>query len=227
MLLLGLDFETTGLDTKTCDVIEVGAVLWDPTRRVPLAMMSEFVSGPIVPSEITEITGIHQVDLLLGQPIAAVRSSLLSLVEKANFIVAHNGTNFDRPIFERMINDKVRWIDTSVDVPYPKHMTTRKLSHLAAEHGFANPFSHRAVFDVMTMLRVLSQYDIGPIIELSALPALTVVAEVSYDDREKVKARGYRWDGAKRRWSKIMKQPQLEKEIAEAGFKVRVLENRG
>lgn len=224
MLLLGLDFETTGLDTKTCDVIEVGAVLWESTRKQPLAMMSQLVSGPVVPREITEITGIQQGDLLLGYPIATVRAELLGMVDQAEVIVAHNGTNFDKPIFERLINTQRLWVDTSVDVPYPKHITTRKLSHLAAEHGFANPFQHRAVFDVMTMLRVLSLYDLGPIVESAALLPLTVMADVSYDDREKAKARGYRWDGSRRIWTKTMKQPQLDREIAEAGFSVRVIE---
>lgn len=222
MLLLGIDFETTGLDTKTLDVIEVGAVLWDSVRKKPLMVMDEFVCGPTVPAEITELTGITQDDLLLGKPLADVRASLLKLVELSEVIVAHNGTNFDRPIFERLINHPIHWVDTSVDVPYPKQITTRKLTHLAAEHGFANPFPHRAVFDVMTMLRIMNLYDLSAILELSKQPAVTIRALVSFDEKEKAKARGYRWNTGDRTWTKTVRHSQVAAEVEQAGFRVEV-----
>ena len=95
----------------------------------------------------------------------------------------------------------------------PPAITTRKLTHLAAEHGFLNPFPHRAVSDVLTMLKVLSHYDIAPVLESARQPSFTVKACVSYDDREKAKARGYRWDAARKIWTKIVKGHRLNDEI--------------
>lgn len=224
MLILGVDFETTGLDVKTLELTEVGAVLYDTERKCPTAMMSRFVKGAKVPAEITELTGITQADCDGGETLTEVAMELCEIAMRADFMLAHNGTNFDRPIFERLISPAPsKWIDSSVDVPYPRHITTRKLAHLAAEHGFANPFSHRALFDVLTMLKIVTSYDLGPIIEMSQLPSLQVQALVNYDEREKAKARGYRWDGDRKIWLKTMKQPQLDLELRDAGFSTVVI----
>lgn len=232
MLLLGLDFETTGLDFAKDRIIEVGAVLWDTTRGVPVRMLSELVSHPDsdecpeVSEEITRITGITQADLdQFSVPWMEARRALNGMALAADAVVAHNGTGFDQPMLcahlDRLEHSQAPhleiwrgpWIDTCTDVDYPPAITTRKLTHLAAEHGFLNPFPHRAVSDVLTMLKVLSHYDIGPVLESSRQPSFTVRAMVSYDDREKAKARGYRWDGGKKVWTKIVKGHRLNDEI--------------
>jgi DNA polymerase III epsilon subunit-like protein len=224
-MLLGLDFETTGLDTKTIDIIEIGAVLFEEERKVPVKIMNWLIKGPTVPAEITALTGIHQADLdYAGVPFEMARNGLLEMMGVADFVVAHNGTNFDRPIAERLIaplNDMPKWIDTSVDVPYPAQITTRKLTHLAAEHDFLNPFAHRAVFDVLTMLRVLSKYDIEEVKRISQIPNVTLFAMVSYQDRELAKSAGYRWEGETKSWKKTVKLDQVEAERAKAQFEVR------
>lgn len=228
-MILAIDFETTGLDTETCDVIEVGAVLWDEREKTPLIIMSDFVSCRTVPPEITEITGIKQSHLAHGKDFRFISEELSRLALQAEYLVAHNGTNFDRPIYNRLLGEKhpgggtIHWIDTSVDIPYPKNIITRKLSYLAAEHGFCNPFSHRALFDCLTMLKILSHYDFREVAEISKLPSRTLIAQVSYDDRQLAKDRGYRWDSDRRLWVKTMKIG-IDKEIAEAGFGVKVME---
>lgn len=238
MLLAGLDFETTGLDTEKCHVIEVGAALWDTERRAPIALICELVSlpeGTRLPSEIEELTGIREEDLVaFGRSESFVFKRLLDLVFHAEYVVAQNGTDFDELIFDRVAAQHAHesdralsrpWIDLSVDVPYPERITTRKLTHLCAEHGFLNPFSHRAVFDVLSMLKVLDAYPIDQIIDLAKSPTLRTQALVSYEDREKAKARGYRWDGATKTWTKNIKECHLAREEAEAGFPIRVLKS--
>lgn len=228
MLLLGIDFETTGLDTKTLNLTEVGAVLWDTQLHRPIQLFNSLIHCPEVPAEITALNGLTADDCMKhGRPLEEVVGVLQGLVVKylPAFLVGHNCTNFDKLIFERFCTDigVVPWIDTSVDVPFPKSITTRKLSHLAAEHGFLNPFAHRALFDTMTMLRVLSHYDIEDVARSARTPNVTCIANVSYDDREKAKARGYRWDKGRGLWIKTMKQHQVEDEAKEAGFPVKVL----
>lgn len=155
-------------------------------------------------------------------------------MRRAAAVVAHNGSGFDRPMFDaqlaRMLEAEalrsqiaaLPWIDTCLDVPFPEAITTRKLVHLAAEHGFLNPFAHRAVFDVLTMLRVMAAYPIEPILESAKQPLVTCIAQVSYDDREKAKARGYRWRGQSKLWVKHLKAHRLEEEKAQAGFPIEV-----
>lgn len=66
--LVVFDFETTGLDVKTCRIIEIGAVKFRGGKEV--ARMSTFLDPgiPIGP-EITSITGITP-EMLAGAPTA-------------------------------------------------------------------------------------------------------------------------------------------------------------
>lgn len=242
MLVLGIDFETTGLDTDKDRIIEVGAVLWCTRRDAPLSMLSCYMHAPDYPrltDEIQSLTGILPDDLeQLHRPPRHVFDELHRLVQPATAIVAHNGTKFDRPLFAAELVRQGRdfnlwdrpWLDTSVDVPYPERVSTRKLTHLAAEHAFVNPFPHRALFDVLTMLTVLSRYDFAEVCKLSLEPSVELVARTQkpWDDggasTTLAKARGYRWDGARKQWTKIVKKCHVERELSHKEFPVTVLE---
>jgi DNA polymerase III subunit epsilon len=236
MLFVGVDFETTGLDTQKDRITEVGAVLWDTDRKGPLEVYSSYIyeeNFPELSKEITEITGITQNDLdKYGRTPQKVLSELCLFMERGDFALAHNGTNFDVPILTAEMNrigakfkDDVTWIDTSVDVPYPPSITTRKLSYLATEHGFLNPFPHRALFDVLTMLKVTSFYDAEEIVRLSKSPSVTIRAVVSYDDRKLASERGYRWNADNKMWLKTVKECQLEPEYT-APFKIITIQEK-
>jgi DNA polymerase III subunit epsilon len=229
MKILGIDLETTGLDFTTDRITEIGAVLWDTSTGTPLRLFNTLVrhtDAPPITPEIERLTGITQEMIdTYGVPIAACLPKLFVMMSEADAIVAHNGTGFDRPMLaaqiERLgkIAPERPWIDTATDVPYPPHITTRKLVHLAAEHGFLNPFAHRAQFDVLTMLRILQHYDIHEVLDTARQPSITLIAQVSYDDREKAKSRGYRWHDSKT-WRKTIKLNQLEAERASVDFAV-------
>lgn len=229
--LLGIDFEATSLDTGTARLLEVGAVLWDTERRAPLKLYSELVDPLMpVPPEITAITGItgemvEEFGLSEGAVVHEVRDS----IELVDYVVAHFGSLYDEPLFEAACGrymclppERV-WIDTSVDVKYPEGMKTRNLQHLAAEHGFLNPFRHRAVFDVMTMLRILDQYDLDTVIVRAKEPMVFLEACVSFEEKEKAKERGYRWCPPKRVWWKSFKFTDSIVEQAKCGFSTKVL----
>lgn len=113
------------------------------------------------------------------------------------------------------------WIDTTEDVPYPLEVKTRKLTHLAAEHGFVNPFPHRAVTDVLTTLRILSFYSTEEVERYAKAESKTLVANFERDDpefevkKDAVKRNGYRWTGAPEyQWKKSIKDFQVEEECA-------------
>jgi DNA polymerase-3 subunit epsilon len=168
MLITGIDLETTGLDTNTNKIIEVGLVLWDTDRKMPLNMYNELVFiRHDLPEEITKITGITDRDLkLYGTELnERIYEELYFYFNEADYIVAHNGNLFDKPMlinnlacYDLVLPDKP-WIDTSCDIAFPDSMKTRNLKHLACEHNFINPFAHRALFDVLTMLNMVCKYD--------------------------------------------------------------------
>lgn len=232
--LLGLDFETTGLDFEKDRITEIGAVLWDVAAKAPVVIFNALVmheDAPPITEEITRLTGITQAMIDdFGVPDLGAFARLNNLIAKAGAVVAHNGSGFDQPMLEAQMRRKAckfyepqkLWVDTCQDIEFPAHITTRKLTHLAAEHGFLNPFSHRAVFDVLTMMRVLSDYDVAPILESAKTPMKTCFALVSFADREKAKSRGYRWKAETKEWRKHVKAHKVEAEKADAGFEIRV-----
>ncbi len=80
---------------------------------------------------------------------------------------------------------------------------------MAADHGFVSPFQHRALFDVLTMLRILGMYRIDEVVQLATSPSCTLVADAGYDDRKLLREHGFYWDGASRSWRRQVKECQL------------------
>lgn len=227
MKILGIDFETTGTDPKKDRIIEVGMVIWDWERGIPLQMYSEFVSHPgiLIPEEITSITGITDSDCSeFGVREVDVLTEMQIWQDCTDYIMAHFGNQFDKPFVEEAKKrlgweeSKGDWLDTSIDIKYPARITTRNLKYLASEHGFLNSFSHRAVFDVLTMLKVASRYDINEIIARAQEPTLVIEAVVSFNEKEAAKAHGFRWCADKKIWWKEFKKSDYEEARMEYGF---------
>jgi DNA polymerase-3 subunit epsilon len=237
MIILGLDLETTGLDANKDYITEVGAVLWDTELNSPIKIMGYLVKAPAEAfgEKVIQLTGItpYMSDKYGHDSERALRQ-LLSLYQQADYICAHNA-QFDRKFLVGWIGkhnldfdeDKL-WIDTKTDLELSPDWST-KLTYLATEHGFINPFPHRAVFDVMTMLRILSKYDIDKVIDIAKSPTLTVKAIVSMEQRELAKTRGYHAqyeNGKFIMWSMPIKECFLEREKQAAPFPIQILQNQ-
>jgi DNA polymerase III epsilon subunit-like protein len=242
-LILGLDLETTGKDTSKDRIIEIGAVIWDAEKGIPLKIFSEMVyfegiwdEATATKERIEEITHISFEHLVqFGIAPTEALQKLADLMRTPNLlaVVAHNGEQFDRQLviaeFKRWGIElpEVHWLDTMTDVPYEGNIQTRKLTYLAAEHGFINPFAHRAIFDVLTMLKMTQQYDIDWLIKLSKEPSVTLIAlttapwEDGGKSNEEAKARGYRFQSEGKKWIKLVKESQIQSEKASAPFGIR------
>lgn len=241
MLLLGLDLETGGAFNAPMDtnfITEIGLVLWDTDFAQPVDFLSLLIkpSQPVSPESV-EYTGIsdellarhgHPADIRTLQPIA-------KLMSKADYIVAHNGREFDRPLLEAAFTQfglkmpATAWLDTQYDVDYPRPCRSRSLIYLAGFHGMVNPYAHRAVTDVLTMLTILARYDIQQVIANSQRKWLIVQANVGYEEREMAKEKGFRWqqDGSKvyeKCWVKRVREDQLAALQTSCDFNLTVLE---
>lgn len=232
MRLLGLDVETTGLKPETDLITEVGLVLWETDRHAPLVVQSFYLNWAflendnfIISEEVTKATGIRREDCLeFGKHPLAGLGTFHELASSCEAIVAHNGELFDRLFvnsWQRRISayqgfsvsaDEKLWVDTQNDLDFPEEMVSRKLTYLAADHGFLNPFAHRAVFDVLTMMRILDRYDPESYLHSARQPTVVLQALVSYDDRELAKERRFRWDSPKKRWIRSIKKHKIEAE---------------
>lgn len=236
MIVCGLDLETNGLDVENGKILEIGLVNWDTDKRKPLRIVNLLISDHAddVPPEITALTGLEGEELRgYGTTIHVVAQRLAHMIPPGMPIVAHNGNLFDRPFLlnslKRQGFDELHaqlalnpWVDTSCDIEYPERWRGRNLTYLAAEHGFLNPFPHRAVSDVLTMLKVLGHYDFDKVLATSKEPNVIVQAlclppwEDNGKSTDEAKLNGFRWEGSKKRWVKSIKPSQLEKENAKA-----------
>lgn len=232
MIVLGLDLETTGLDTSKDRPIELAYALWDTEENKTIAMENHLLwdnTYPTITEEIVKLTGISQKDLekYSIEPKVGIQSLLdFASRHSPSYIVAHNGEMFDKPLllaelhrqgFQNISFTNIPWIDTRTDLPFTADPDSMKLKHLACDMGFINPFPHRALSDVLTMLKVMSQFSFSEIEAHSKIPWATVRAVVDFDNKEKAKARRYNWEKIgeevfPKMWVKRIKENKLEEE---------------
>lgn len=238
MILLGLDVETTGLDTRLSEITEVGWAIFDTNNwDKPFVLKSMLMNiESSIPQDISDLTGITNALLTrAGRPAATVINELLVdyVSFKVDAFVAHNA-KFDRAFIETAVRKNGltlpdwHWIDTKAHIDFPKRIRQRSLISLAAEHGFLNPFPHAAVFDVFTMMKILSKYDIEKVFSASKEPVILVQALVDFENKNLAKERGYSWEKwddviYPKKWVKALRQSQVEEEVKAAKFTIQTI----
>lgn len=241
-ILLGIDVETSGLDPENDRVIEVGAVMFDWETKMPMQILSELVDPGMdmttasdqfeLSEEITAITGITSEALQnYGAYERDVLVRLDAMSHHADYYVAHNGNTFDRLFVEASYRRHSMtmlmrpWLDTMVDIKFHESIKTRNLHHLGADNQTLNPFRHRAVFDVLTMFKVMEHYDLAAIVARSQEPMVYVRAFVSYEENQKAKDFSFRWNAGRKIWWKAMKASDCAEERDKYQFKYEFLDN--
>jgi len=215
MILLSLDFESTGLDFEKDRVIEIGAVLYSTGQKKCLDNFGCLIKtdAPITP-EITAITNIHPsaVDRF-GYDEKDTFYVLEYMIDSCDTIVAHNGNRFDRRMYlawanrlERPRIDKL-WIDTMIDI---KGHEGKRLSYLAADHGIINPFPHSAMADAQTVLTVVEKYDILDLVARAKTPTIVIRARQQRSENELVKKAKFRWNPDRKWWWRAVKACDVE-----------------
>lgn len=239
MRLLCVDLETTGLSPETDHITEVAWALKEVGDPKPLDLQSHFILPPSDLFElnptITQLTKIQMKHLKRGKPLEDVFRWLADAAREADWIVGHNSENFDKPFLQEKSKGfdpsqrtsvfSKPWLDTMSDCVYPEDCRHTNLMYVAAYFGFVSPFPHAALFDVMTTLRILDQFDLAQVIERAKSPWCYVSANVGYENRQLAKDRRYSWETAGSRtypktWIKRIKEMEFEKERAEAPFQV-------
>jgi len=206
-----LDTETTGLDSKSESIIELAmlSVLVDVATGLPVGPVTVYESfedpGKPIPPAIQEITGIDDT-MVKGWRIDDV--AVAAMVEQADLIVAHNA-GFDRPFIEARFPVFARkaWACSFLGIDWKKEGSgSAKLEFLAAERGWFYD-AHRAQVDCHALLQVLASPLGDGLTGLSRLLAgagqtryKLRATGAPFEAKDKLKARGYRWDGEGRVW---------------------------
>jgi DNA polymerase-3 subunit epsilon len=211
-----VDTETTGLDPDRDQIIEIGllefAVEGDSAPVVTRTYSALSDPGFEVSAEVTKVTGLEPRHLA-GQEIAW--DLVRSMFAKASLIVAHNA-DFDRAFLERsgrLDGLSLHWACSMRHIDWKRNgYNTQSLNYLAADHGFVNPFAHRALFDCATTFRLITPYLQELIARSYEREFLMKATGSPFESKDALRTRGYRWNPEERCWGRVVSEAVLADE---------------
>ena len=207
-----LDVETTGLDHEHDAVIQLAIRRFrfdadGVITRIGASRTWHEDPGRTIPPEITSLTGITDAD------VAGHRfpdEDIVKVLNNVTIIVAHNAA-FDRRWIERRFPGAsgLGWACSMADVQWERHgFDGRKLAFLGMQCGFFYD-AHRADIDVDAVVRLLGHRFHDGRTAMSALMEsaqadswLVRALGASFEVKDRLRARGYRWDAVMRVWAK-------------------------
>lgn len=220
MIVFVYDTETTGLEPEAHRIIQHGVVAYDIVHRKAVDFLSILVWGPDYPA-VAESKKVHGWEKGLLEKYATTNYKALSLLSDFYSkyhpiaVAAHNAkfdfnmlaaeakryaahwkkeNDFECEVVYESPLQKLPWIDT---VAFPYDSPSKNLLTLCAAHGFLNPFPHNALFDAVSLCRILDNYPFQRFVDIAAEPQMLVFARVPQDyDLERnavLKSHGFRW----------------------------------
>lgn len=190
MLVLGIDIETNAFieNIEDARISDIGFALkyYDPydvdrDGRLRggdyLFSSSSLVTDGYntISEDIQKLTGITlEAVQLLNVPIASLLPSLSACMERADFILTHNGSQFDLPClanaFSRYKMECPAWqrksIDSLFDVRYPEFCKYKNLTYLSGYYNVSHG-GHRAIFDVYSTFAIFEKQNLAEVLDAS------------------------------------------------------------
>ena len=223
-----LDTETTGLNARKDEIIEIGVIAFTFDAAGLIGDVTGVYGGlqqpsVSIPSDIIRLTGITD-EIVAGQSIDI--AALQALIEPADLLIAHNA-GFDRPFceaFSDLFSGKA-WACSNSEIDWSSRgYEGTKLGYLIGQAGYFHD-GHRAVDDCFALLEVLAREADGSastafaeLYEASQRSRVRIFAENSaFDMKDHLKARGYRWsdgsDGRPKSWWIEVGEEALDEEL--------------
>lgn len=203
---LFVDVETTGLDAKTDEIIELAMVPFKYTLEGNIVGVGHGLDrlrqpNRPIPQEIIALTGITPA-MVKGQSIDI--EEVEQLLMEASLVIAHNA-GFDRRFAERLVPAFANkpWACSMTEIDWnTEGFESTKLAYLANANGFfyeRHRASHDCAAAVELLSRTLPRAGVPAMKQLLAharVDSCRIWAENSpFDVKEALKARGYRWNG--------------------------------
>jgi DNA polymerase-3 subunit epsilon len=223
------DVETTGLDTASDEVVELGMVKFSyhPDGTVA-AVLDTFSSlnepRRTIPEEAIKLHGITN-EMAAGHKIDC--DAITAFVSDAAIIIAHNAA-FDRKFAERYwpVFAVKPWACSVNQIEWRAHgFEGSRLGYLLNGIGMFHR-SHRAVDDCHALLEILAHTIPGAdrtalslLLENARRKTIRIWAEQApFDLKDELKKRGYRWssgdEGRAKAWYVDIDEAKRDDEIA-------------
>lgn len=213
-----LDVETTGLDHECDAVVQLALRRFRFDADGVITRIGGSHSwyedpGRPIPPEITSLTGITDADVA-GRRFP--ETDIVRTLNNATIVAAHNAA-FDRKWIERRFPAAagLAWACSMSDVPWARHgFDGRKLAFLGVQCGFFYD-AHRADVDVDAVVALLGhRFDdgrtaMGEMMESALADSWTVRAVgAAFEVKDRLRARGYRWDPKRRVWARDIRDDE-------------------
>jgi DNA polymerase-3 subunit epsilon len=200
-----LDVESTGLEPPPVSrTIEVAAMLFDVKHAQPVQSFASLIRGP-ASNEAYAINRIPPEMLLEAREPDEVWRAVRWLIDPAEVIVAHN-SEFDRQFVPDLGKP---WCCSENDIQWPGRARGGALSQLALSLGLGVASAHRAAVDVDTVARILTRiaemgHDLEPLLVHAMRPKVRCVSLAPFEQKDVVKAAGFRWNPEQKVWWRNM-----------------------
>lgn len=201
-MILIVDCETTGLDPKNDELLELGMAGYD--ERLGMT----WCKSVLVQGEGNRAVDVNHIDPGLrryGEELSRVHDIwrwAASPQKEIRATVAHNASFDSRWLPER---PGIPWVCSLNGIKWPNG--SGKLETLALNHGVAVLPGHRALPDVLTLVRVFDaiRQAYGPqkvewLIDDALLPRDEWRSLHPFGANEQARGAGFAWDGARKGW---------------------------
>ena len=197
-----VDVETTGFDPEKDEITEFAALkfAYGGVDGYPITESYcgiQEVSTPIS-DEVEKLTGLNAA-ICKGESIDW--PLVHTMLEDVDYIIAHNA-KFDKSFLNKLLEPtNAKWACTMQHIEWDVHgYRAFGLNYLACDHGFLNPFPHRALFDCATTYKLAVPYMQELLLNCKE-PTYTVYAWNSpFDLKDRLKEQKFYWDPAKKVW---------------------------
>lgn len=217
--VLILDTETSGLETKQGQVIEIGAILYSVQTQ---SIIQEF--STLIPATDNPAEKINRIKPEALQKISWALADygvkmLKNMAKQAELIVAHNA-EFDRKWFDEATRKQtslvppllnangnlLSWVCTCSDFLWPRQTKSRQsLVDLALAHGIGVASNHRALTDCQLISELFDRMENLPALFEQALrPKARFQALVTYKQKNLAKTAGFQWFPERKTWERTM-----------------------
>lgn len=207
MKLLVIDSETTGVDPSKHQAIEWAGALWSTDHGSLIGAFSFIVKADSnaaehvnhIPAAMLNEHGVERTD-------AAGRVAVW--MHRCDVVLAHSAA-FDASFLPPEVSGLRPWVCTCDDVEWPGPQgTSKSLVALCLERGVGVASAHRALTDVILLVRLLERVreggcNIEAMIRHAMRPKMRYAAvTVRFDAalNERLKAAGFRWSPDRREW---------------------------